>query len=347
MTTQVLKRKEPPTSTAIVVSKKAKTDNEIIAIENRTSNLLSPIMLLEGHQAEVNVVKFSPDGKSIASAGVDKQIFLWEVFGECENYDVLKGHKNVILELQWSYDSTCLFTASADKTGAMFDIERSKIVKRMIEHSSYVSSITAAKNGQTCATCSDDGTAKIWDIRVKASSLTLSHLYPQTAICFDEKAENVFTGGIDNLIHSWDIRKPNTEVFRLAGHSDTITCLRLDPYGSYLLSNSMDKDLRVWDIRPYAPVQRCVKLFNGAQHNFEQSLLKCNWSPNGSLVGAGSSDRMAYIWDTTSRQIKYKLPGHHGTVNEVSFHPSEPIIASCGSDGKIFLGEIEKSLIDI
>jgi len=343
---QGVKRKDPPVSSAIVVSKKAKSE-EIIAYDARTSNLKAPIMLLEGHQAEINSVKFSPDGQTIASAGVDKQIFLWEVYGDCQNLDVFKGHKNAILDLCWSQDSATLFTASADKTGAQFDVSRAKIVKRMGEHTSYVSSISAAKNNlQMCTTCSDDGTAKVWDSRAKASILTLPHSFPLTAVCFDDKAENVYTGGIDNLIHCWDVRKPNTEIFRLLGHSDTITSLSIDPQGSSLLSNSMDKDLRVWDIRPYAPIQRCVKIFTGAQHNFEQNLIKANWSRDGSLVGSGSSDRMVYIWDTATRQIKYKLPGHQGSVNEVSFHPTEPIIVSCGSDAKIYLGEIEKSIID-
>lgn len=35
--------------------------------------------------------------------------------------------------------------------------------------------------------------------------------------------------------------------------------------------------------------------------------------------------RFVYIWDTTSRRIVYKLPGHAGSVNEVVFHPEEPI----------------------
>lgn len=35
--------------------------------------------------------------------------------------------------------------------------------------------------------------------------------------------------------------------------------------------------------------------------------------------------RFVYIWDTTSRRILYKLPGHAGSVNEVAFHPEEPI----------------------
>ncbi len=32
----------------------------------------------------------------------------------------------------------------------------------------------------------------------------------------------------------------------------------------------MDNTLRVWDIRPYAPADRCVKVFSGHQHNFEK-----------------------------------------------------------------------------
>jgi len=48
-----------------------------------------------------------------------------------------------------------------------------------------------------------------------------------------------------------------------------------------------------------------------------------------------------YVWDTTSRQIRYKLPGHKGTVIESAFHPKQPIIGSAGADASIYLGEIE------
>ena len=47
---------------------------------------------------------------------------------------------------------------------------------------------------------------------------------------------------------------------------------------------------------------------------------------------AGSADRMVYIWDTASRGLLYKLPGHTGSVNEAHFHPNQPIIGSASSD---------------
>ncbi|KAK9997536.1 hypothetical protein SO802_022222 [Lithocarpus litseifolius] len=51
-----------------------------------------------------------------------------------------------------------------------------------------------------------------------------------------------------------------------------------------------------------------------------------SWSSDGSKVTAGSSDWMVYIWDTTSRRILYKIPGHIGSINECLFHPSEHIV---------------------
>jgi Prp8 binding protein len=41
-----------------------------------------------------------------------------------------------------------------------------------------------------------------------------------------------------------------------------------------------------------------------------------------------------------TRRVLYKLPGHQGSVNEVAFHPKEPIIASGSSDRNVFVGEL-------
>ena len=51
--------------------------------------------------------------------------------------------------------------------------------------------------------------------------------------------------------------------------------------------------------------------------------------------------RNVYVWDTATRKIQYKLPGHMGSVNDVDFHSLEPIVMSVGSDKQIYLGEFE------
>ena len=38
-----------------------------------------------------------------------------------------------------------------------------------------------------------------------------------------------------------------------------------------------------------------------------------------------SLSRFVYVWDSVTQRILYRLPGHLGSVNDVDFHPKEPI----------------------
>jgi Prp8 binding protein len=137
----------------------------------------------------------------------------------------------------------------------------------------------------------------------------------------------------------WDLRKEAVQM-TLTGHGDSVTGMALNSEGTHLLTNSMDNTLRVWDVRPYAPSNRCIHLLHGHQHTFEKHLLKCAWQADNKRVTAGSGDRMVYVWDMNTQQLEYKLPGHSGSVNEAVFHPTEPVLASASSDGTIFMGEL-------
>ncbi|XP_038051991.1 U5 small nuclear ribonucleoprotein 40 kDa protein-like [Patiria miniata] len=305
----------------------------------RTSNLLAPIMLLTGHGAEIFSAKFHPDGNTLASGSFDRNIFLWSVYGECDNYAVLRGHQGAIMELQYTTDGQ-LVSCSTDKLVCLWDTETGARIKKMRGHTAFVNSVFPARRGPSLIVSGgDDGTIKLWDSRKRGVVQTFQNTYQVLAVSFNDTSDQIVSAGIDNDIKVWDLRK-NGLLYKMPGHTDSVTGLSLSGDGSYLLSNSMDNTLRIWDIRPFAPQERCVKLFQGAQHNFEQNLLRCAWSPDGSKIAAGSADRFVYVWDTTSRRILYKLPGHAGSVNDVAFHPREPIVLSCSSDKQIYLGEI-------
>lgn len=307
----------------------------------RTSSLFAPIMLLEGHGGEIFCSRFHPDGQYIASAGYDRQIFIWSVYGECENIGVMTGHTGAIMDLKFSTEGAHIFTCSTDQTLAVWDLEKGQRIKKMKGHSTFVNSCDPVRRGQLLvASGSDDCTIKVWDPRKKNQAVSMNNTYQVTSVAFNDTAECVLTGGIDNDIKMWDLRT-NSVVQKLRGHTDSVTGLSLSPDGSYILSNAMDNTVRIWDIRPYVPGERCVKVMSGHQHNFEKNLLRCAWSVSGLHVTAGSADRCVYAWDTTSRRIVYKLPGHNGSVNDVQFHPKEPIIMSCSSDKSIYLGEVE------
>ncbi|CAD5229389.1 unnamed protein product [Bursaphelenchus okinawaensis] len=310
----------------------------------RTSSLMAPIMLLTGHQGEIFASRFSPNGKYLASSGFDQKILLWNVHGDCENFATLKGHTGAVLDLHFSTDSNFVFSCGTDKTVRIFDMEDGRCVRRFKGHSEIVNSCHPARRGPTIvASASDDGTVLINDERSKLPTLKIKALnnYQVTSVTFNDNAQEIICGGIDNTIKHWDIRRGLLNTFE--GHEDTITGLSLSPDGKYVLSNSMDCTARIWDIQPFTTGERCVRLLQGHQHNFEKNLLKAAWSPDSKRVSVGSSDRFTYVYDVAKSTIEYKLPGHQGSVNAVDFHPEELILLSAGSDKKIYMGELEPS----
>lgn len=85
-----------------------------------------------------------------------------------------------------------------------------------------------------------------------------------------------------------------------SGHREAITGAVLSSDGSYLLTNSRDHTVRVWDAKPFSSrANRCLKIFAGATHNAENNLIRCDWSPDGAMVCAGSADRNVLVWVST------------------------------------------------
>lgn len=70
---------------------------------------------MTGHQQLINDVKFSPNGRVIASASFDKSIKLWE--SSTGTYIAsLRGHVQAVYSIAWSADSRLLASGSADST---------------------------------------------------------------------------------------------------------------------------------------------------------------------------------------------------------------------------------------
>jgi Prp8 binding protein len=192
---------------------------------------------------------------------------------------------------------------------------------------------------------SDDATVHVWDRRQARPVGRMETDYPILAVAVAPEQSQIYTSGIDPQIYAWDVRRADRPIYRMAGHTDTVTSLALHPQdGTHVFSHSMDLTLRTWDIRPYAGARRHDQTFAArcaTHHNAKKGLLKCAWNADGTLVSGGSGDSRVHIWDVYSGEELYDLPGHRGCVNAVTFHPIETtLVASGSSDRQIFVGEL-------
>lgn len=166
---------------------------------------------------------------------------------------------------------------------------------------------------------------QIWDTRTKEAVTFIHTDFPISAICLAEAGNELFTGGLDNDIKVWDLRK-QAVTYTLLGHTDTVTSLQLSPDNQTLLSNAHDSTVRTWDVRPFAPADRRIQTYDGAPTGQERNLLKASWDSKGEKIAAGSGDQSVAIWEVRTGKLLNKLPGHRGAVNDVRFHPlGEPI----------------------
>jgi Prp8 binding protein len=169
---------------------------------------------------------------------------------------------------------------------------------------------------------------QIWDPRTKEAVSFIETPFPITAIALSEAGNELFTGGIDNDIKVWDLRK-QAVTYALLGHTDTVTSLQLSPDNQTLLSNAHDSTVRTWDVRPFAPADRRIRTYDGAPTGQERNLFKASWDPKGEKIVAGSGDQTVAIWEKRTGKLLNKLPGHRGAVNDVRFSPVDESICEC------------------
>jgi chromatin assembly factor 1 subunit B len=144
---------------------------------------------LIGHDNTVNSVKFSPNGKYLASAGDDRTVIIWnrrpraKEFGSEEQeiawcpFKILKSHTSDVYDLCWSRDSNYLISGSVDNTAIFWNVEKSKVVQRLEGHTNFIQGVTLDPKLRYIITQSNDRTVRVWKKAKSKKKLEYYHLF--------------------------------------------------------------------------------------------------------------------------------------------------------------------------
>lgn len=308
---------------------------------------------LKGHKRGVAAVKFSPDGKRLASCSADCTIKIWSAATGTLQH-TLEGHLAGISALSWSPDSRVIASGSDDKLIRMWDVETGKALPvPLAGHHNYVYSLAFSPKGNILVSGSYDEAVFLWDVRTARVMRSLpAHSDPVSGVDFVRDGTLSASCSSDGLIRIWDTG--TGQCLKTLVHEDNapVTSVKFSPNGRYVLAATLDSSLRLWN---YVE-GRCVKTYQGHKNEkfsiqvcfgtYTASAARVEGSkeeaeeekqqrPQWAFAACGSEDGSTVLWDVNSKEILQRLQGHEGVVLGVDVCAQDGAIATCGVDKTI------------
>ncbi|XP_071953243.1 U3 small nucleolar RNA-associated protein 15 homolog [Antedon mediterranea] len=193
------------------------------------------------------------DGRLLVAGGVEGLVRLFDVSGRAI-LRTFKGHDKTIQITKFLADNTHIMSCSDDQTVRCWDIPSETEVVKFEDHSDYVRSgcINPASK-DVIVTGSYDHTVKLFDLRTKASILSVDHGQPvESVLMFPGGGVFISAGG--NYVKVWDALAGGRLLATLGEHHKTITCLCFSGKYDRLFTGSLDRHVKVHDVTTYKTV---------------------------------------------------------------------------------------------
>ena len=171
--------------------------------ENNSNIRIKPEFEYElngAHISTVNICRFSPNGKYLATGSDDNTIIIWvqklrpTTFGSTEekiswcNHKILRGHSGDVYDLSWNPESKYLISGSVDNYCMIWNIEKAKCVNRFMDHEHFVQGVSWDPRNKYILTQSSDKSVRFY--KNTQSKLEMKFIYINQLKRFEIKNKN-------------------------------------------------------------------------------------------------------------------------------------------------------------
>jgi WD40 repeat protein/beta-lactamase regulating signal transducer with metallopeptidase domain len=278
---------------------------------------------LEGHRGALSVA-FSPDGATIATAGADGVIRLWDL--------ATRSPRNSLTylgcqSLAFSPDGRVLASAHPGGDVVLWDARGLRQLGLLKGHRDQVHHVVFSPDGRSLATAGKDQTVKLWSLatrRQTARATLKRELTPVRSVAYspDGKTLAAADGPLDagGRIALWDLGTRRL-LATLEGHERGAVTVVFSQDGTTLASGSCDGSIRIWDVA----TRTCRHELAGLS-----GLTELAFSPDGRLLASAGEGNIVTVWDVETGSEASRLTDLKWPVYSVAFSPDGAYLATGG-----------------
>ena len=271
----------------------------------------------------IRSVAFTPDSKTLASAGSDGVIRLRKL-PSLEKIADINAHEKRCNAVTISPDGKTLASAGNDSTVKLWNAADGKLLDTFKNHTGIVTSVAFSPDGKTLASASHDKTIILRDKRGKSLRILKGHSSYVNAVTFSPDGKMLASAGTDHTVRLWDVRNGQLKQ-TIKGHGGSVLSVAFSADGKTLVSASSDRTVRLWNVA----TGKQIAILKG----HSRAVNRVAVHPNGKTLASAGSDNRVILWNwKTGKRIK-TLNWHKLPVTSLDFSPDGKFLASGGWDG--------------
>lgn len=331
---------------------------------------------LQGHGGPVRSAIFSPDGKTIATAGEDKMVVLWDFETSQTLFNsTMIAHPNFVTNLAFSPDGKSLATACKDGIARIYQVDEWKThegewktVAELHGHKKSIRGIAFSPDGSLIATGSEDNSVRIWSQRRDRTWETIRELKGPSvseagteklpghtnfvqSVAFSRDGKLLVTASRDTTAKVWKVE--TWQLMQTLQDENVVRGAVFSPDGQLIVTGNESCQTKIWkrladrwgklDGDKYVADQTLPSKGGCAAETNEVSqegyIDAVNFSQDGQFLVTASRDQTVLIRRTGTWEKVKTLTGHQGEVYFAAYSPDGRFVISAGEDKRVILWE--------